>query len=111
MDREDAHAARTSGTAPALHSQEEIRQRISHALTHLADGSALLERCRQFGVHPGDVRMLWLSARVVGANAVLGMRAAKLLKEPRRKAKRKRLQPVDGELNSHSSNFCTLGPR
>lgn len=104
-------AVPSNGTAPAQHSQEKIRHLVSQALSHLADGSALLERCREFGVHPRDVRMLWLSARVVGADADLGMRVAKLLAPPRRKAKNKRRQPVDGELNSHSSNFCTPGPR
>ncbi len=111
MKAADTPAAGSS--APALQLQNEIRRLVGTSLPHLAQGSALIARCRDLQArNPHDTRMLWLTARVITADSILGKQLAKVLAPPRRKAKRKRRQSVDAkiaELNSHFANFDTGG--
>lgn len=103
MECEKPLAAQPGGTAPAPHSQEEIRHLVATALTHLAVGTALSHRCgKAWSQTPRDTPMLYLVARIASADAVLGKRLAKLIAPPRRKAKAKRQQSLDLELNSRS---------
>jgi hypothetical protein len=98
-------------SAPALQLQNEIRRLVGTSLPLLVDGGALLARCRDLQArNPRDVRMLWLAARIITADSILGKQLAKVLAPPRRKAKTKRRQRVEAkiaELNSHFANFDT----
>ena len=84
----------------------------AETLAHLADGSALLQRCKELQRrNPRDLGIVRLVARILDANAGLGKQASKLVLPPRLKAKSKRAQPLDVELNSLSSISSTTGPR
>ncbi len=94
--------------APALQSQDDIRRLALAALPHLAEGSALLRRCRDLQQrNVRDVGLIWAAARLLTADAALGKQLAKAVLPPRRKAKGKPLQSLEPELNSHSSIFCS----
>jgi hypothetical protein len=71
----------------------------------------LIERCRDLQRRTHDQRMLWLAARIIGADSGLGKSLEVAITPPRYKAKRKPSQPPKGELNSRSAHSGTDGAR
>lgn len=91
------HVADPIGSAPAQYLQESIRRLSGVSLAHLVQSGRILQRC---GAETS------LAARVMAANAALGEALGNAVAPPRRKAKNKRRQSVDGELNFTSLNFA-----
>jgi hypothetical protein len=102
---------KTENTAHASELQEMIRRLALQAPPHLAEGSALLRRCRALQT-PGDAGLLWAAARILSADAALGSALSGAVRRPKRKANFHRLQRLEAEiaeLNSRSSVFKKEG--
>jgi hypothetical protein len=100
---------KTEDTARASELQETIRRLALAAPPHLAEGNALLRRCRDLHKRtPGSTDLVRAAARILTADAALGRALHGAVRRSKRKANIDRLQRLEAkiaELNSLSALF------